>query len=217
MDNDAAMHSDAAINNKVHTCDVCGSAVAAGATLCAVCGAQIGAAVPTGSHAPEDATNVLRVPNVVADPQPTAAPTPEASSEEMRLTAAGLPSRIPRQTDDPDMLLDAFKRSWEVASEPALETPLDAASVWGTPPSQSRPAAADAPPAARIGEFIRAITSARSGAGLAAPAPRTSEWPAEPPQPPEPPDPVEPPEPVEPPKPHEPPRPPAPSGLSSAR
>jgi hypothetical protein len=133
-------------------------------------------------------------PSVRSQPPATEdepAPSADAGSVWPGLTAAGLPTRVPRQGDE-DTIKEAFFESWEAA--PTTPTPLTrqpfAPRYLDEPPRQRPAWNDDYPPVPR----------------LATEPPE----PKEPPAPPQPPDPAEPPEPPEPPEPKEPPAPPAP-------
>ncbi|MBX6751959.1 MAG: hypothetical protein IRY85_20255, partial [Micromonosporaceae bacterium] len=151
------------------------------------------------------------------------------------LTAAGLPTRVPRRGDE-EAIREAFIQSWE--AEPSSPTPLTRkpfTPTYLTEPPRPRPSWERLDPAALLGtpsgrgdsdttETKRAPESAtgatasdtrqdasaesgRSGpaATLASGTAAEPREPAEPPEPKEPPRPPEPPEPKEPPRPVEPP------------
>jgi hypothetical protein len=61
-------------------CTVCGSSTAPDAMTCGTCGARLGASVPSGSRAPEDATNLLRVPSAAGSGAASSAPSLSAPS-----------------------------------------------------------------------------------------------------------------------------------------
>jgi hypothetical protein len=218
MESGAAMSSESAAARR-RSCEVCGTAAADGQVACSVCGAVLGAGVPTGSRPPVEPTNRLAVPA-----QPSG-----GESDQPRFTPAGLPARRPRAIDNDDAALDAFTRSWEAASDERLAADPDKLRPFAfTPPKPAPPPTR--PPT--IDDFIRGTTlgrdsvsaaaassnsssaAASSGASAVAAAPASApSWrvPVEPPDP-APPTPPSPPDPASPPEPPLPPSPPGPPG-----
>jgi len=195
MESGAAMSNDAA-TAPARACAVCGAAATEVQSVCSSCGAELGAAVPTGSRPPADPTNVMTVsPTSAASSLPAssspASPSPGSSSpassspaadaEAPRFTPAGLPTRRPRAVEDDAAALDAFTRSWEAASDDSLAADASLLRPFAFTPPKPAPTPTRPP---TIDDFIRGTTLGRNSAAA-----------AEPPLPPGPPEPPEPPSP----------------------
>lgn len=159
---------------------------------------------PTNPMTPEPPTRPMAVepPPAEDEAQP---PRPRSEPVWPGLTAAGLPTRVPRRGDE-EAIREAFAASWEAG--PTSPTPLTRkpfTPTYLTEPPRQRSWGTDFDPAALLG----AATT-----GTEAPDSPQPPDPREPPKPPEPPDPKEPPKPPEPPEPKEPPKPPTPPGPS---
>src|SRR5215510_7221473 len=115
MESGAAMSNDAA-TAPTRTCEVCGATAADDQNACGSCGAQLGAAVPTGSRPPAEPTNPMTLPSTTPVSALASAPA-EAQPERPQFTRAGLPTRRPREVQDDAAALDAFTRSWEAGSD----------------------------------------------------------------------------------------------------
>jgi hypothetical protein len=161
---------------------------------------------PTRAIAIEKATIEAASPSL--DGQPPEKPADEPTKVERAepvwpgLTAAGLPSRVPRQGDE-ETMKEAFADSWEAV--PTSPTPLTRKPFTPTYLSE--------PPRQRTWRDDLDPTGLISRPDGSTPSGSTPD-PQEPPSPKEPPEPVEPPEPRQPPEPKEPPRPPAPPSPS---
>lgn len=231
-----------AVTDRSRVCGVCGATPSPGALSCSVCGAQLGAGVPTGSRPPEDRTNKMSLAELEAltagRPAELVSPATAPHGADAALdpapvpfTAAGLPARRPRSALDDEVLLEAFTRSWESASDERLAADPRLAKPFTFIPAAA-PTESGHPP--RVDEFLRGIALGRSGRGPGAtdapggdpgsgpdgapvlanaPSPRLSvETPRlttapEPPRPAEPPEPIRPPDPAQPPEPARPPQP----------
>ena len=97
MESGAAMGGDSA-TAQARSCEVCGTAATDDRSVCTACGAQLGAAVPTGSRPPVEPTNVMTIPGAgqPADRPSTPAPSAPGEAERPHFTPAGLPTRRPR-------------------------------------------------------------------------------------------------------------------------
>ena len=111
MESGAAMGSDSAAAQAALVRGLWQPPPPTSEVACAACGAQLGAAVPTGSRPPVEPTNVMAMP--ARGPRSRRADT----RAERRFTPAGLPARRPRVIDDDEAALDAFTRSWEASSD----------------------------------------------------------------------------------------------------
>jgi hypothetical protein len=144
-------------------CAVCGSTVGSDATTCATCGADRGASFPTGSRAPQEPTNLLRLSAADDGPAGPSFARPESPPPP-------LPTRVPGRVGG-DTPWETFAQSWQepgspngggggrsTFSEVSLAALVQADAANGT---EEEPTA---PRVARIDQFIRAAASARTEA-----------------------------------------------------
>jgi hypothetical protein len=156
MESGAAMSSESAAA-RPRSCEVCGAAATDGQVSCTVCGAVLGAGVPTGSRPPVEPTNTMAVP----------ARASGGEFDRPGFTAAGLPSRRPRSIDSDEAALDAFTRSWEASSDDRLAAdPAKLRPFAFTPPKPAPPPSRPA----TIDDFIRGTSLGRDSVSAAAAA-----------------------------------------------
>jgi hypothetical protein len=173
MENGAAM-GNGAIAARPPVCEVCGATAPSAESVCVVCGAELGAAVATGTRGPVDLTTKTVLPtqpspdhdNGTGGASTGGGTVGDQGSDGLAFTPAGLPARRPRVIEDEEAALAAFTRSWEassderLAADPTLARPM-AFTPPTPPPRPSRPPTID--------DFIRGTALGRGEASLTAP------------------------------------------------